>query len=72
MMIEKQASGETIHAYRTRLRLAHAMEQLLDTDLPLIQIALDLGFSSQAHFTSAFTNAFGRSPGRFRRTRGMN
>jgi len=62
--------GETIHAYRTRLRMAEAIGRLLEGDEPLVDIALGLGFSSQAHFTSSFSRVFGVSPGRFRRTRG--
>ena len=32
----------------------------------LTTLGLDLGFSSHSHFTSAFTQAYGRSPSEFR------
>jgi len=35
--------------------------------IPLTQIALDLGFSSQSHFTRLFSGHTGMAPQRFRR-----
>jgi AraC-like DNA-binding protein len=36
----------------------------------LTALALDLGFSSHAHFTSAFRQTYGRTPSEFRRSTG--
>jgi AraC family transcriptional regulator len=63
----KRATGLSIHRYLTRLRLHQALEDLLDQpDAPLSLIALDLGFASHNHFTSAFRAEFGLTPGAFR------
>ena len=59
-------TGSSIHDYRTRLRLAAAMRRLEDTDAPLTRLALDLGFSSHAHFTRRFRALTGMSPSQFR------
>jgi transcriptional regulator GlxA family with amidase domain len=37
------------------------------TDAPLAQIALDVGFANQAHFTRVLGRQEGLPPGRFRR-----
>ena len=47
------------------MRLARALDLLGDCD-DLTTLGLDLGFSSHSHFTSAFTQAYGRSPSEFR------
>jgi AraC-like DNA-binding protein len=55
----------SLHAYRTELRLRHALERLLERREHITQIALDLGFSSHSHFTAAFRRAFGLTPSAF-------
>lgn len=65
--IFRRFAGMTIHRFLTQCRLRAAIERLLDTDRSLLDISLDLGFSSQSHFTSAFRNSFGISPGQFRK-----
>ena len=61
----RRHTGMTLHAYRTELRLRHALERLLEGRTPITQIALDLGFSSHSHFTAAFRRAFGLTPSAF-------
>jgi AraC family transcriptional regulator len=60
--------GSSIHQYHLRLRLALALERLLDRPASLTELALDLGFASHSHFTTAFQLAFGLSPSCFRGT----
>lgn len=62
----RKATGSTIHAYLTRLRLRAALEPLLDGTEDLSGLAFDLGFSSHSHFTFAFRREFGRTPSRWR------
>ncbi|MCC7071657.1 MAG: helix-turn-helix transcriptional regulator [Deltaproteobacteria bacterium] len=57
----------SIHKYLTLVRLEHALEALADTDAPVAQVALEHGFSSQSHFTTAFTRWTGESPAAARR-----
>jgi AraC-like DNA-binding protein len=63
----RAAVGSTIHQYQLRLRLALALERLSDHPASLTHLALDLGFSSHSHFTTAFQRLFGTSPSKFRR-----
>ena len=58
--------GLSIHQYLIRLRLMHALEYLNADCDNLAVLALDLGFSSQSHFTAAFKRAFGRTPTAYR------
>jgi AraC-like DNA-binding protein len=55
-------TGFSLHAYRNQLRLRAALERLHDSDADLIDIALDLGFSSHSHFTETFRRSFGKTP----------
>jgi len=60
-------TGLALHQYRTRLRLRAALERLVESETDLTALALDLGFSSHSHFTSAFHRAFGLTPSECRR-----
>lgn len=48
-------------------RLAKATEILLQKDKRILDIALDLGFSSHEHFTRTFKDAFGVTPDDYRK-----
>ncbi len=63
----REECGITLKQYQMQLRLNEAREFLVNTSLPIDSIALELGFSSQQHFTSCFTRTFGISPARYRR-----
>jgi len=58
----KTRTGFSLHGYRNQLRLRAALERLRDPDSDLIDIALDLGFSSHSHFTETFRRNFGKTP----------
>lgn len=62
----RQAAGQSPHRYVSAKRLERAKTLLMHGDRPLVDIALSLGFSSQANFTRAFTQATGQAPGQFR------
>lgn len=49
------------------LRLDHARALIEHTRLPLTEIALATGFANSAHFSTAFTKAFGQAPSSVRR-----
>lgn len=59
--------GMAPYAWFVDRRVAQAQILLADSKLPLAQIALDCGFSDQAHFTKAFGKATGTTPARWRR-----
>jgi AraC family transcriptional regulator len=58
-------TGSRLNAYRQDLRLRKGVVMLEDTDLEIGDIALQLGFSSHSHFTSAFHRRFGLNPSTF-------
>lgn len=60
-------AGETPAAYVWKRQLADICRRLVETDEPLVEIALAAGFESQASFTRAFTRHVGVSPARYRR-----
>jgi AraC-like DNA-binding protein len=62
----RRATGTTLHAHRTALRLRAALEAI-EGGARIVDVALDAGFSSHSHFTSAFQRAFGVAPSGFGR-----
>jgi AraC family transcriptional regulator len=63
----KQVEGLPLYRYQLRLRLARALDLLVQYD-DLTALGLDLGFSSHSHFSTAFRQAYGRSPSEFRQS----
>lgn len=61
----QQLEGVPLYRYQVRLRLARALD-LLDQFEDLSSLGLHLGFSSHSHFSSAFRQAYGRTPAEFR------
>ena len=55
-------TGTSLHQYRLSLRLAVAGARLRDGARDITQLALDLGFASASHFSTAFHRAYGHSP----------
>lgn len=66
-LIFRKSIGETPGAYYLRLRLNAARRLVLDTALPMADIAARTGFSSASSFSRAFSSGFGRSPAALRR-----
>ena len=56
--------GMTPHAYLTQIRITKS-QQLLRHGMPISQIALDVGFADQAHFTKRFKQLTGTSPAHY-------
>ncbi|MGL4608166.1 MAG: helix-turn-helix domain-containing protein [Trueperaceae bacterium] len=59
----KATLGESPYRYLLRRRLEVAKHLLLTTQMSLAEVALDVGFSSQAHFSSTFKRLLGTTPG---------
>jgi AraC family transcriptional regulator len=62
----KQSMGVAPHRHLVRRRLERARDLLATTDLPILQVALEVGYGSQSHFTTAFRRAIGLTPRRYR------
>jgi AraC-like DNA-binding protein len=58
--------GETPHRYLQRRRIERAMELLRDTDRPVTEICLDVGFASLGTFSRTFSAVVGESPSAYR------
>ncbi|KAA1184444.1 GlxA family transcriptional regulator [Rhizobium tropici] len=54
-------------AVYTRIRMERAKQLVLQTQAPLIEIALEVGFDSASHFARLFRRLFGQSPTELRR-----
>ncbi len=63
----KRSVGMSAHRYISRRRVESAAELIAETDQPLSEIALAVGFSDQSHFTRVFHRLTGETPGAFRR-----
>ena len=57
-----RATGTTLHAHRTQLRMRCALERLGGGAEDLAALALDLGYATHSHFTTAFGRCFGIPP----------
>jgi len=65
----RQEMGITPITYIRRYRIHKACELLRDTDLPVTQVALAVGFSDSAHFTRTFQREMKVNPRAYRRNR---
>ena len=63
----KDQTGKSYNEYVEELRLSHAMDLLRNTDLSVMGIATQCGFSSQNTFYKAFRRRYGISPSSVRR-----
>jgi AraC family transcriptional regulator len=61
------ATGQRPHDYLLTCRIDRAKTLLATTDRALIDIALDVGFCTQAHFTTVFKRFTGTTPSLWRR-----
>ena len=57
-----EGAGCTIYKYIQRRRLAEAIKQLISTDKPIVEIALEARYNSQQAFTLAFRRLYGCTP----------
>jgi AraC-like DNA-binding protein len=63
----RESMGVPPHGYVLRRRLEHVEQMLRDTQLPLSQIALAVGFSDQSHLARHFRRLTGMPPSIARR-----
>lgn len=66
----RRFTGSSILAYLTNLRIERASQLLLHTDLPIKQVASDVGFPDTHYFTTLFGRRTGMTPGAFRQKGG--
>jgi AraC family transcriptional regulator len=64
-----RSTGLRPHEYLLRERIAAARELLLSSDRTIVEVALSVGFQTQAHFTTVFKRVTGSTPARWRENR---
>lgn len=62
----RKFKGVTVGEYLNSRRIEFACARLTDRNLPLVEIAIESGFSDQSHFTRVFRKVTGITPGAFR------
>jgi AraC-like DNA-binding protein len=63
----RQSTGLSLSRFVNRRRIFRSLE-MLKTDSSLASVALDLGFSSQSHFTRIFSEVTGMTPAKFQKS----
>lgn len=63
----QEVFGMSALDFLTKTRMQAASEELLKTDRPIVDIAIDFGFCDQSAFTRQFKNHVGQTPLKFRR-----
>lgn len=64
----KRIVGETPQQFMLRRRVLAASEVIRsEPNMPLVEVALACGFSSQPHMTRAFVRVLGKTPGQIRK-----
>jgi len=60
-------TGETVAVFIRRVRLHRAVNELLQTDVALAEVAKTCGYPNHRSFARAFRDAFGHTPDAFRK-----
>ncbi len=66
----RSATGYRPHEYVLRKRVLRAQELLREKGASLVQVALSVGFRTQAHFTTVFKQLVGATPHHWRSVNG--
>ena len=62
----KRLFGLSTGQWLLKMRIEHACLELVDTELPIAQVALDCGYADQSAFTRQFRRTTGYTPSEFR------
>jgi AraC-like DNA-binding protein len=71
MRLFKRQLGTSPYNYLLRYRITKARELLAETDEPVVQIAREVGFSSESNFSYRFSKMVGQSPRAYRQSSPM-
>jgi AraC-like DNA-binding protein len=63
----KRASGKTFSDYTNEVRIAHSCQLLIETDMPISEIAFESGFESLTYFNRVFLRKKKLTPGQYRK-----
>jgi AraC-like DNA-binding protein len=62
----RRATGQSVHAYRTGLRVRTAVDRIRSGATDLAAVAVDVGFASHSHLTDSFRRLLGTTPSAIR------
>lgn len=65
----KKSTGFSPSQYLTRMRVEKARSLLRETDMPIVEVGLEVGYASPSHFAQAFRKEVGVSPSDYRGSR---
>lgn len=68
----KKRTGKTFSQYLNEVRLAHSVNDLLNSDKPITRVALDNGFSNPAAFNRVFNEKYLTTPVKYRKQMNEN
>ena len=68
----KIVTGKTLYEYITELKLKHFAEQLQETDLQVMEIALSMGENDTKSISRRFKQIYGCTPGEWRERQRKN
>ena len=63
----REHTGVGPHQYRLHLKLSHARDLLLNTEMSVKEIAFESGFGEEQYFCRFFKKAMGRTPSSYRK-----
>lgn len=63
----RQTTGQPFRKYLMAIRLERARHLIVEGDMPVSEIAIEVGFTGLAHFTRAFVQRFSAPPSSLRR-----
>lgn len=66
--IIKKATGSKFPDYINKIRLQHAIDELLNTNKSVTEIAVDNGFSSPSSFNRVFKDTYGTAPSQYKKS----
>ncbi|AVU21043.1 helix-turn-helix domain-containing protein [Enterobacter hormaechei] len=68
--IFKEHTGSPLVEYIRAQKLQKSVERLAQSDEPILNVAIALGFDSQQSFNRSFKRQYGQAPGAWRRSIG--
>ncbi|WP_323634560.1 helix-turn-helix domain-containing protein [Enterobacter hormaechei] len=68
--IFKEYTGSPLAEYIRAQKLQKSVERLAQSDEPILNVAIALGFDSQQSFNRSFKRQYGQAPGAWRRSIG--
>jgi len=67
----KKITGRTLQSYLTQYRISQAVELMRTTELPLGEIAVQVGYANQLYFSKVFRSIYGVPPSIWRQEKRM-